>query len=421
MMSSDEKLSPLEVLNKWKNTQGKASKEDHHENPKSTEAVQIPSVSLSESSATEGSRYEDEGSDLATSEIQLELLPIEPLNTATAEALLTDLPVETTEPLSADLPVESPEALFAGADLKNGDEALADPLPADPDDSGNIEPSWNDANTVVGHSAVHETTQPLCEPQAMPDHSVFQDQADIGCNPANMVEEHADIGYNTANPVEDQPCGDSIESMEECPAPNSSPIRPEDNDDIEFLAAEIKVDTFESTIAVDDHAQLFQIDTVGTTVPVESEMNVVLPLEKVAKLELEEEVIEEETCEEGTSIPISIETKPEDIPVQSNDDIHKYDPVHTVRFFTPESEMANCPNGSKMWVGNLPIGYNDREELASIFGRYGDILDISFGNGKITGYSKIQFVTTESCVNACKKEDRRLMQLGFKLGICILT
>lgn len=399
---SNQELSTLEVPDKLKIIQGKESHdilEKQNSKSETEPIIEIPNDSLSEGSFTEGSRYEGEGFDSVASEIQLSN---EALNSALNSETAEPFPAESTEILSTDLnlPVESSKSLTA--DLKNAPELPANPSPADLDGPGTLEPSWNDANTVAydpSHlSDGRESTQSLCETQADAVHFGVPDQADINCDTVNLTE-----GLPLCS-----------ESIEECSASTSSP---KVNSAIELLSAEIKVGKREAiTKDLDDHSQLFHIDTLGNTAD-----DIAAPSENAAKVDIEEEVIEEETCEEGISKPFSIDTRPQDIPVQSHEDIHKYDPVHIVRFFTPESEMANCPTGSKMWVGNLPIGYNDREELASIFGRYGDILDISFGKGKITGYSKIQFLTVEACANACKNEDRRLMKGGFKLGIFIFN
>jgi RNA recognition motif-containing protein len=56
----------------------------------------------------------------------------------------------------------------------------------------------------------------------------------------------------------------------------------------------------------------------------------------------------------------------------------------------------NIPNGSRLYVGNLPLSYDSKEEIAKVFAKYGDILSISFETGKRT---LVQFKTKEACAN----------------------
>jgi hypothetical protein len=120
----------------------------------------------------------------------------------------------------------------------------------------------------------------------------------------------------------------------------------------------------------------------------------------------------EETYEEGTSSPQTF---------RQEDPKYKYDQKNSVSFFTPEEELSkmNIPNGSRLYVGNLPLSYDSKEEIAKVFAKYGDILSISFETGKRTVHGLVQFKTKEACAMALKNEDRRLMDGGFKLGIYI--
>jgi RNA recognition motif-containing protein len=96
----------------------------------------------------------------------------------------------------------------------------------------------------------------------------------------------------------------------------------------------------------------------------------------------------------------------------------KYDKKHTVIFHTPNAELVakHLPDGSKLFLGNLPLHYEDKDELASVFAKYGDILDIKFHKGRKTGYAFIQFTTSEATSEAMANESGRIMSGGFKIG-----
>lgn len=175
-----------------------------------------------------------------------------------------------------------------------------------------------------------------------------------------------------------------------------------------------------------------------------------------AKLSKDEAYEEEETCVmEGTTVvrkPPRIETKNEHIDFyfdttpsgeqqqsEATSDAHhsntpvsadRTDPAKVVlqEHYIIEENNPNTPlpvapefyhlsAGSRLFVGNLELNYEDKEELTSVFGKYGAILDISFKNMSRSTHGYIQFDNVESCQKARVTEDRKEMKGGFKLGM----
>jgi RNA recognition motif-containing protein len=119
--------------------------------------------------------------------------------------------------------------------------------------------------------------------------------------------------------------------------------------------------------------------------------------------------IEEETClEEGSVAPPSgeelffIDVEPQE--------------QYKVQLNTPEEELKKLPVGSKLFVGNLPVDYNDEDELVSIFSLYGNIYGISFVHKPRMTQAYIQFDQPASVKMSIEKEDRKVMKQGYKLG-----
>jgi hypothetical protein len=86
-------------------------------------------------------------------------------------------------------------------------------------------------------------------------------------------------------------------------------------------------------------------------------------------------------------------------------------------FEATKERVDQCPEGSKLFVGNLPLGYDNTQELTDIFSKYGTIVGISFIPSPKMTYGFIQFDTTDAVKKSIEKEDRRLMSSGFKLDL----
>lgn len=92
-------------------------------------------------------------------------------------------------------------------------------------------------------------------------------------------------------------------------------------------------------------------------------------------------------------------------------------PANKVVYASPHTTIEQMPTGSKLFVGNLPLDYTNKDEIARVFSHYGNIYDIAFQVMSRTTHGYVQFDNPQSVKEAIKKEDRREMPGGYKLGI----
>ncbi|KAJ3317861.1 hypothetical protein HDV06_001102 [Boothiomyces sp. JEL0866] len=92
-------------------------------------------------------------------------------------------------------------------------------------------------------------------------------------------------------------------------------------------------------------------------------------------------------------------------------------PTNKVVYASPHTTIEQMPTGSKLFVGNLPLDYTNKDEIARVFSHYGNIYDIAFQVMSRTTHGYVQFDNPLSVKDAIKKEDRREMPGGYKLDL----
>ncbi|KAJ3257715.1 hypothetical protein HK103_004342 [Boothiomyces macroporosus] len=92
-------------------------------------------------------------------------------------------------------------------------------------------------------------------------------------------------------------------------------------------------------------------------------------------------------------------------------------PANKVVYASPHTTIEQMPTGSKLFVGNLPLDYTNKDEIARVFSHYGNIYDIAFQVMSRTTHGYVQFDNPQSVKEAIKKEDRREMPGGYKLDL----
>ncbi|KAJ3037160.1 hypothetical protein HK097_003597 [Rhizophlyctis rosea] len=92
-------------------------------------------------------------------------------------------------------------------------------------------------------------------------------------------------------------------------------------------------------------------------------------------------------------------------------DPHEFHPVHTVTFSTTQSVLNTIPPGSRLFIDNLNADRLQRKEVASIFAKYGNVVEILLKEN----YGFVQFDNWEACWQAIRDENGRSVQ-GSKWG-----
>jgi hypothetical protein len=123
------------------------------------------------------------------------------------------------------------------------------------------------------------------------------------------------------------------------------------------------------------------------------------PTENVQQSETEEQVEEVELVTEVGTVD-SLDTKPTTKSL-AQEFFEDKDPF----------EAEKC----RIEILNLPIGYDNKDELMEIFSKYGKIVSIEFKTLKCV-HGFIQFENQTEMLVALKAEDRREMPQGFKLS-----
>jgi RNA recognition motif-containing protein len=94
--------------------------------------------------------------------------------------------------------------------------------------------------------------------------------------------------------------------------------------------------------------------------------------------------------------------------------VNAFHPEHTVTFTTTDEMLMSLPLGSRLFIGRLATEKTDRNELASIFVKYGPIHEISLKNT----FGFIQFATAEACQAAILHEQGRVIG-GLSVGMIV--
>lgn len=100
------------------------------------------------------------------------------------------------------------------------------------------------------------------------------------------------------------------------------------------------------------------------------------------------------------------------IPPVKESDVPSFHPEHAVTFTTTDEMLMSLPLGSRLFLGRLAAEKTDRNELASIFAKYGPIHEISL---KST-FGFIQFDSAEACQAAILHEQGRVIG-GLSVGM----
>lgn len=95
----------------------------------------------------------------------------------------------------------------------------------------------------------------------------------------------------------------------------------------------------------------------------------------------------------------------------SGQDPYRFHETNAVHYSSPSAALAQCPAQSRLFIGNLATEKTSKEELASIFVKYGNILEISLKSS----YGFIQFDTSSALEMAIQNENGRLVG-GLRLG-----
>ncbi|KAI8924706.1 hypothetical protein BC831DRAFT_464058 [Entophlyctis helioformis] len=89
-------------------------------------------------------------------------------------------------------------------------------------------------------------------------------------------------------------------------------------------------------------------------------------------------------------------------------DPHMFHATHTVYYTPPENALLHVPPKCRLFMGQLPAEHISKQEVAQIFAKYGNILEISLKGS----FGFVQFDNPASCQMAIQCEDRR--KLGDK-------
>ncbi|KAJ3271293.1 hypothetical protein HDV01_006889 [Terramyces sp. JEL0728] len=121
--------------------------------------------------------------------------------------------------------------------------------------------------------------------------------------------------------------------------------------------------------------------------------------------------------EGGLSIPASPASPTKVNPSSKVIVLPELHPTNKVVHASPHTTLEQMPAGSKLFVGNLPLDYTNKDEIARVFSHYGNIYDIAFQVMSRTTHGYVQFDNPNSVKEALRKEDRREMPGGYKLDL----
>jgi RNA recognition motif-containing protein len=110
-----------------------------------------------------------------------------------------------------------------------------------------------------------------------------------------------------------------------------------------------------------------------------------------------------------------VSQNPVSVPQKSDlSGVYSFHPEHAVTFTTTDEMLMSLPLGSRLFLGRLATEKTDRNELASIFAKYGPIHEISLKNT----FGFIQFATAEACQAAILHEQGRVIG-GLSVGMSL--